>query len=576
MTTSDLTFASLGLAEPLQRALDGEKYTIPTPIQAQAIPVLLQGRDLLGIAQTGTGKTAAFALPILHSLTVNRVGAGPRGVRALVLAPTRELAIQIAESFRRYGRHLATRQAVIFGGVGHRPQMDAMARGVDVLIATPGRLLDLMGTGHVKLDRLTHLVLDEADRMLDMGFIKDVRRIVSFVPANRQSMLFSATMPGDVAKLAADLLRDPTRVEVAPVSTPAERIDQRVYHIDAPRKRTLLTNLLADSGMSRVIVFTRTKHGADRVADHLERAGVNAEAIHGNKSQNQRQRALAGFHEGKVRVLVATDIASRGIDVDNISHVVNYELPHEPESYVHRIGRTARAGATGIAISLCDHSERANLRAIEKLIRLKLTVVGDEPVAVNGAAANDDGGQERPRQPRNQGGRQNHGGQQGGQRRGARPGQGGHGQGGHGQGGHRRGDEQPRDFRDRDFRDGDFRSGDFRDGARAGAERRDGDRRDGPREGQRDGRFAQEAHRGPRRGDGKNQGSPQGQRPDGQRQDGHRPDGQRHQDQQPRQGQGHRHPGGHGNGQGQNGENRGGDHPPRGGRPRQNRDRRAA
>ncbi|MBL8706977.1 MAG: DEAD/DEAH box helicase, partial [Rhodospirillales bacterium] len=327
-----MTFASLGLAEPLQRALDGENYTTPTPIQAQAIPVLLQGRDLLGIAQTGTGKTAAFALPILHSLTVNRVGAGPRGVRALVLAPTRELAIQIAESFRRYGRHLAIRQAVIFGGVGHRPQMDAMARGVDVLIATPGRLLDLMGTGHVKLDRLTHLVLDEADRMLDMGFIKDVRRIVAHVPVERQSMLFSATMPTDVAKLAADLLRDPSRVEVAPVSTPAERIDQRVYHIDAPRKRTLLTNLLADDSMSRVIVFTRTKHGADRVADHLERAGVNAEAIHGNKSQNQRQRALAGFHAGKVRVLVATDIASRGIDVDNITHVVNYELPHEPES----------------------------------------------------------------------------------------------------------------------------------------------------------------------------------------------------------------------------------------------------
>ncbi len=573
MTATDLTFASLGLAEPLQRALDGENYTTPTPIQAQAIPVLLQNRDLLGIAQTGTGKTAAFALPILHSLTVNRVGPGPRGVRALVLAPTRELAIQIAESFRRYGRHLACRQAVIFGGVGHRPQMDAMARGVDVLIATPGRLLDLMSTGHVKLDRLTHLVLDEADRMLDMGFIKDVRKIVSFVPPQRQSMLFSATMPTDVAKLAADLLRDPARVEVAPVSTPAERIDQRVYHIDAPRKRTLLTNLLADAGMSRVIVFTRTKHGADRVADHLERAGVNAEAIHGNKSQNQRQRALAGFHDGKVRVLVATDIASRGIDVDNITHVVNYELPQEPESYVHRIGRTARAGATGIAISLCDHSERANLRAIEKLMRLKLTVVGDEPVQANGAAANDEDGQERPRQhrgPRGQGGgrpqhsRQNQGGHQGGQRRG-----GGHGSQGHG--GHRRNDEQPRHFRDRDFRDSDFRNGDFRDN-----ERRDDDRqgdRQGDRHGdQRDARFAQDAHRGPRRNDGKGHGKPQGERPEAHREHGQRQDGQRHQDrQQPRHGQGH----GHGQNQAQ-GDGRGGDHPPRGRRHRQNRDRRAA
>jgi len=540
LTTTDLTFASLGLAEPLQRALDGESYTIPTPIQAQAIPVLLQGRDLLGIAQTGTGKTAAFALPILHSLTVNRVGAGPRGVRALVLAPTRELAIQIAESFRRYGRHLAIRQAVVFGGVGHRPQMDAMARGVDVLIATPGRLLDLMGTGHVKLDRLTHLVLDEADRMLDMGFIKDVRRIVSHVPANRQSMLFSATMPTDVARLAADLLRDPQRVEVAPVATTVERIEQRVYHIEASRKRTLLTDLLADGAMSRVIVFTRTKHGADRVAEHLDRAGVNAEAIHGNKSQNQRQRALASFHAGKVRVLVATDIASRGIDVDNITHVVNYELPHEPDSYVHRIGRTARAGATGIAISLCDHAERNNLRAIEKLIRLKLTVVGDEPAGnQRGAAANDEGAPERrshrgqaprnhgaPRGPRQEGGQRHNGPRHEGPRhqapnRGRDEGQ--------------RGQGQPRqdgpNFRGGDFRDRDFRDRDFRDEAARG-----------PRQ--------EESRQGAGRGQGQKHGGP------------HR--GAPHRDGQGHGGQGH---GGHNHGprnHGGQGGNRGGDQPPRG------------
>jgi ATP-dependent RNA helicase RhlE len=509
LTTTDLTFASLGLAEPLQRALDGESYTTPTPIQAQAIPVLLQGRDLLGIAQTGTGKTAAFALPILHSLTVNRVGAGPRGVRALVLAPTRELAIQIAESFRRYGRHLAIRQAVVFGGVGHRPQMDAMARGVDVLIATPGRLLDLMGTGHVKLDRLTHLVLDEADRMLDMGFIKDVRRIVSHVPANRQSMLFSATMPTDVARLAADLLRDPTRVEVAPVATTVERIEQRVYHIEASRKRTLLTDLLSDGALSRVIVFTRTKHGADRVAEHLDRAGVNAEAIHGNKSQNQRQRTLASFHAGKVRVLVATDIASRGIDVDNISHVINYELPHEPDSYVHRIGRTARAGATGIAISLCDHAERANLRAIEKLIRLKLTVIGEEPAGnQRGAAANDEGAPERPRShrgqaPRNQGGH-----------RGPRHEGGPRHDGPRHQGPNRGRNEGQRSSPRQDgpsFRDSDFRARDFREEAPRGP-RQDGNRQDNHQGAPRpDGQApARDGYRvqGPGRGHGQKHGSP--------------------------------------------------------------------
>jgi ATP-dependent RNA helicase RhlE len=378
LTTTDTTFASLGLAEPIHRALAADNYATPTPIQAQAIPLVLAGRDLLGIAQTGTGKTAAFALPILHRLAAARTAPGPRGARALVLAPTRELAIQIADSFRRYGRHLSLRQAIVFGGVGHRPQIDAMARGVDILVATPGRLLDLMNQGFVRLERVQHLVLDEADRMLDMGFIRDVRRIVAALPKARQSLLFSATMPEDVARLAAEMLRDPARVEVTPVATPVERIDQRVYHVEQPRKRAVLADLLADRAMARVIVFTRTKHGADRVARQLGQSGIDAQAIHGDKSQNQRQRALASFHAGALRVLVATDIASRGIDVDDVTHVVNYELPHEPESYVHRIGRTARAGAAGVAISLCDPAERANLRAIERLTRRRLTVVGDE------------------------------------------------------------------------------------------------------------------------------------------------------------------------------------------------------
>jgi len=383
------TFAELGLAEPLLRALSAENYTTPTPIQAKAIPLVLGGKDLLGIAQTGTGKTAAFALPILHRLAENRTHAGPRGTRTLVLAPTRELAIQIGDGFRTYGRHLGLRHAVIFGGVGHRAQIDAMARGVDVLVATPGRLLDLMGQNRVRLDRVSTLVLDEADRMFDMGFIRDVRRIAASLPKQRQSLLFSATMPADVFELAREVLHAPERVEVAPTATPIERIDQRVFHVDASRKRALLTELLADRALDRVIVFTRTKHGADRVADHLDRAGIDADAIHGDKSQNARQRTLASFHAGKLRVLVATDIAARGIDVADVTHVINYELPHEPDSYVHRIGRTARAGASGIAISFCDPAERGNLHAIERLTKRKLTVIGEAPPE-HDHAANDD------------------------------------------------------------------------------------------------------------------------------------------------------------------------------------------
>jgi ATP-dependent RNA helicase RhlE len=378
-------FSDLGLAEPIQRALKARNHTIPTPIQARAIPELLNGRDMLGIAQTGTGKTAAFALPILHELSrksVDKKSKGPRGPRALVLAPTRELAIQIGEEFRAYGKYSHLSHAVIFGGVGQRPQVDALSRGVDIVIATPGRLLDLMNQRHAKLDSIEFLVLDEADRMLDMGFVHDVRKIISAVPQQRQSLLFSATMPGDIARLSKEILSDPIRVEVTPQATPVDRIEQSVYHIAAGDKVGLLASLLEDRALSRVLVFSRTKHRANRVAEQLGKRGISADAIHGNKSQSARQRALKNFRAGNVRVLVATDIAARGIDVDAVSHVINYELPNEPESYVHRIGRTARAGAGGVAFSFCDPSERAYLRDIERLIQQRLAVIGDEPPAM--------------------------------------------------------------------------------------------------------------------------------------------------------------------------------------------------
>lgn len=373
-------FSELGLAETLQRALIERNHKTPTPIQARAIPEVLAGRDVLAIAQTGTGKTAAFALPILHRLAGTKKGGRGRTPRALVLAPTRELAIQIAGEFRAYGAHLRLRLAVIYGGVGQGPQVDALTRGTDVLVATPGRLLDLMGQRRVNLSRVEHLVLDEADRMLDMGFVPDVRRILAALPTVRQSLMFSATMPPEVARLTSDFLRDPVRVGVTPQATPIERIQQSVFHVPTAGKRRLLTEILDDPALSRVLVFARTKHGADRLATQLEQSGVDAEAIHGNKSQGGRQRALERFRRGEARVLVATDIAARGIDVDDISHVINYELPDTPESYVHRIGRTARAGADGIAYSFCDAGERNSLGQIESLIRQQLTVVGDAPV----------------------------------------------------------------------------------------------------------------------------------------------------------------------------------------------------
>ena len=375
------TFSGLGISEPLCRALAAENYTIPTPIQTQAIPRLLEGRDLLGIAQTGTGKTAAFALPILQKLGKPQQPIAVRSAHALILAPTRELAIQIGESFATYGRHTGLRHTVILGGVGQPQQVKAMARGVDILIATPGRLLDLVQQKHVRLDAVKHFVLDEADRMLDMGFIRDVRKLVAMLPKKRQSLLFSATMPSDVAKLASEMLHDPLRVEVAPQAVTLDLVDQRVHFVETAQKRALLTNLLEDPSLARVIVFTRTKHHANRVSEHLERAGISNDALHGNKSQNARQRALQRFRAGEARVLVATDIASRGIDVDGVTHVINFELPHEPESYVHRIGRTARAGNTGIAVAFCDISERPLLRDIERLTRRPLTVIGARPIA---------------------------------------------------------------------------------------------------------------------------------------------------------------------------------------------------
>ncbi len=379
----NMTFSALGVSEPLCRALAAENYIQPTPIQSQSIPRLLEGRDLLGIAQTGTGKTAAFALPILQKLGRPQLPVAGRSAHALILAPTRELAVQIGDSFATYGRHTGLRHTVVLGGIGQPQQVKAMARGVDILIATPGRLLDLAQQGHVRLDHVKYFVLDEADRMLDMGFIRDVRKLVGMLPKKRQSLLFSATMPNDVAKLAAELLHDPLRIEVTPEAVTVDLVDQRVHFVATAEKQALLTHLLKDPSLSRVIVFTRTKHRANRVSEQLDRAGISNDALHGNKSQNARQRALEQFRSGGARVLVATDIAARGIDVDGVSHVINFELPDEPESYVHRIGRTARAGNSGIAVAFCDVSEHKLLRDIENLTKRPLTVVGARPAALD-------------------------------------------------------------------------------------------------------------------------------------------------------------------------------------------------
>jgi ATP-dependent RNA helicase RhlE len=371
-----MLFEQLGLIKPILKALDKEGYTVPTPIQQQAIPEALNGKDILGLAQTGTGKTAAFAIPILQLLQANHNPKGYRHTRALILTPTRELAVQISESFESYGRFTDMKHEVIFGGVSQHTQTLALRNGVDILVATPGRLLDLINQGYVHLDHLETFVLDEADRMLDMGFIHDVKKLIRLLPKQKQTMLFSATMPPQISELAASLLHNPVRVEVAPVSSTADRIEQSVYFIDKKQKQSLLVYLLGEQQIQRTLVFTRTKHGADRIAKDLKKANIHADAIHGNKSQSARQNALTNFKRGKLKVLVATDIAARGIDVDALEHVINFDLPDVAETYVHRIGRTGRAGASGIAISFCDgHEEMGNLKSINKLIGQKIIAV---------------------------------------------------------------------------------------------------------------------------------------------------------------------------------------------------------
>ena len=379
-----MSFNNLQLIEPVLKALVNEGYTKPTPIQEQAIPIILQQRDLLGCAQTGTGKTAAFAIPVLQLMHQQQQQApqGPRRIKALILTPTRELAIQIEESFRAYGKYLDLKHLVIFGGVSQVNQVNSLRRGVDILVATPGRLLDLFNQRQISLQDIKFFILDEADRMLDMGFVHDVKRIIAKLPAKKQTLFFSATMPPEIQQLAKILLVNPAKVEVTPSSSTAETVEQSLYYTDKGNKRSLLIHLLKDSAIQNALVFTRTKHGADRVSKDLTRAGIRAEAIHGNKSQNARQAALSNFKSKKTRVLVATDIAARGIDIDELTHVINYELPNVPETYIHRIGRTGRAGAKGLAISFCDYDEKIYLRDIQKLITRAIPVISDHPYDV--------------------------------------------------------------------------------------------------------------------------------------------------------------------------------------------------
>ncbi|MEO7835238.1 MAG: DEAD/DEAH box helicase [Ginsengibacter sp.] len=377
-----MLFKELHLIAPILKALETEGYTEPTPIQEQSIPHILRGKDLLGCAQTGTGKTAAFAIPILQNLMLQqKEDAYNHSIKALILTPTRELAIQIDESFEAYGKHTGLKHTVIFGGVSQFHQTSELRRGVDILIATPGRLLDLITQKYVNLKNIKMFVLDEADRMLDMGFIHDVKKIIAILPEKRQTLFFSATMPPEITKLSSSILTNPVRVEVAPVSSTAENVDQHIYLVEKNDKRQLLIHLLKNGTIQNALVFTRTKYGADKIAKELFRANIKADAIHGNKTQAARQKALSNFKEGKIRVLVATDIAARGIDVEDLSHVINFELPNVPETYVHRIGRTGRAGNSGSALSFCDMEERAFLRDIHKLIKRTIPVVEDHPYA---------------------------------------------------------------------------------------------------------------------------------------------------------------------------------------------------
>ena len=450
-----MSFQHLNLIEPLLRALNDEGYTTPTPIQEEAIPILLERKDLLGCAQTGTGKTAAFALPLLQLMCEDAASSsesthrgGPRPIRALILTPTRELAIQIDESFAAYGRYTGLRHTVIFGGVPQNAQVQALRQGVDVLVATPGRLLDLYDQKLLNFKDIRYFVLDEADRMLDMGFIHDVRKILAKLPAKRHSLFFSATMPPEIQKLAGSILVNPSKVEVTPVSSTAETIQQSIYFVDKKDKRSLLLHVLKGSDIPTALVFTRTKHGADKVAQGLARAGIRAEAIHGNKSQNARQRALENFKSRQTRILVATDIAARGIDIDELTHVINFELPNVPETYVHRIGRTGRAGASGIALSFCDLEEKEFLRDIQKLIARQIPVVEDHPHVLYGGISseaptasavsngNGQGGRNNGGRGNNDGQRRN-GQQSGGMRRDGRDGRDGRGNGGNNGGGGR-------------------------------------------------------------------------------------------------------------------------------------------
>ena len=480
------SFDDFGLADPIKRALAEEQYTTPTPIQADAIPIVLTGRDLIGIAQTGTGKTAAFALPILNRLATDRKPLEKKSPRILVLSPTRELSGQILESFRTYGRHMRIQSALVIGGVPMGRQVRDLMHGLDVLVATPGRLLDLMKSNGVRLNHVDVLVLDEADRMLDMGFINDIRAVVAKLPKERQTLFFSATMPREIADLAASMLRDPARVAVTPVASTAERIAQRVIMTDKSAKGALLIETLRAEVTGQTLVFTRTKHGADKVVKQLHHAGLSAEAIHGNKSQNQRERVLGAFRSGKLATLVATDIAARGIDVDGISHVINYDLPNIPESYVHRIGRTARAGAEGVAISFCDNEEVAFLRDIEKLIQMKLPAVEQRTSPRNDMPA----AHHRPQQNRNGRNARNGNGRGQQQRRNGRPGQNGHGQNGHG-GQHANGGQnqggQPR------------RAENGHNGQKPGGQKQNGHQNNGQRP-RHENRNPQGANRGPQGG----------------------------------------------------------------------------
>ena len=554
---STVTFADLGLSETLLRALSAAKYTTPTPIQERTIPALLQGRDVLGIAQTGTGKTAAFALPILQHLSSTTVRAQPKSPRALVLAPTRELAVQIARSFETYGYGLGLRLCTVVGGLGYGRQIETLQRGVDILVATPGRLLDLIERGNVKLGQVTFFVLDEADRMFDMGFVRDVRRITQLVAKDRQTLLFSATMPNDIAKLANEILKNPEKVEIAPQGRTIDKIDQRVYFVNSSTKRALLSHLLSDASLERVIVFTRTKRGANRVAEALEDQGVRSEAIHGNKSQNARQKALDNFSRGKARVLVATDLASRGIDVTGVTHVINFELPADAESYVHRIGRTARAGASGVALSFCDGSERGQLRSIEKLTSQRIAVVptpsnedmpAAPPMRPRAEREARDAGEDDQRNGRFRPG--GHGARNGG---GGRPGGGGrrsfgdrpsHDRTGHDQ---TRGDRPPApastEFRGGDFRDrpqgerpqGDRPQGDRPYGDRPRNDRPHGDRPQGDRPRPYGGPGNNPPHGDRPRGEHRPAGDrPHGDRPQAARPHGDRPQGDRPQGDRPR------------------------------------------